>query len=468
MITPTDAIVQMAQSSGLAKRDLLVLAPANDPFNSGTPATVVAAEWFAAVLDQHELPAGKHLRRWHYSLTTLTEPVIMPDGEPYENTEACWRFLQKASSHARYQGLVDPSTFADQRNPHAKDYHSEPREVPEPSWYVHYDEYTRWSLPYIPQVRNGEIHLPEIYAHGYDYDAGDQPYHLECWIEKSTMDAELDPICARYGVTKKQGIGFDSVTSVIKLLERCQAFMELDRPIRIFYISDFDPAGFFMPQAIARQIQFWLWREDCKADIRLKPLMLTKAQVEEYQLPRKPIKDEDKRKRNFEDRLGEGHVELDALAALHPGVFERIVTEAFEDYRDQNLADELDNAYREADAEAQAAWGIEIENLQQEAAALTNRMTHIRSKYAPKVEQLRKQMTEELAPLETVMRELEQRTEEETALRQVDLYIDLPDRPDPDPPAEAEDEEWLYDSTRSYCEQVAHFDCYKNGDLDND
>ena len=33
------------------------------------------------------------------------------------------------------------------------------------------------------------------------------------------MDAELDPLCAKYRVTKKQGIGFDSVTSVTTVMD---------------------------------------------------------------------------------------------------------------------------------------------------------------------------------------------------------------------------------------------------------
>ncbi len=465
MLHPITVIQSMARNLGVAKRDLLVLAPQNDPFNSGTRANRVAAEWFARLLEEHDLPPGKHLRRWHYLLSTLDKPVVIPNGEPYENAESCWSYLQKASSHARYQGLVDPRQFADQRNPNAREYQAVPREEPDPSWATSGD--VDWTLPTISVTYRGRIILPGIYVDGYDYDDGDQPYHLECWIEKSTMDAELAPICDKFGVTLKKGVGFDSVTSVVKLVERCQAFIEMDRPIRIFYISDFDPAGFFMPQAIARQIQFWLWREGREADIRLKPLVLTKAQVEEFKLPRKPIKDEDRRKRNFELRLGEGHVELDALAALHPGEFERIVTEAFADFRDQNLDEELEDAYRDADAEAEVAWELATEYLRAEAKGLTNRMNEIGDKYIPKINEIREQMDEELAPLRAEIREFEERAERELAQAQGFLYVDLPDRPTPKPPAEADSEQWLYDSTRTFCEQVAHFKNYMKGETDN-
>jgi len=464
MIQPIAALQDMAQTWGVAKQDLLVLAPANDPFNSGTPTNRVMAEWFCRLLSEHDLPPGKHLRRYHYSLATLDKPVNMPDGTRYENTEACWSYLQKASSHARYQGLVDPSQFTDNRNPAAKEYQAFPRSEPLPSWEI--GNYYLWKLPSIHKPNRGTILLPGIYVDGYDYDNGDQPYHLECWIEKSTMDAELDPICAKYNVTKKQGVGFDSVTSVVKMLERAQAFMEIDRPIRIFYISDFDPAGYAMPTAIARQIQFWLWREGRQADIRLKPLVLTKAQVEEFDLPRKPIKETDRRKGNFEARLGEGHVELDALAALHPGVFEQIIREAFEDYRDAYLDGELDDAYDEAVAKAEAAWASATADLRAEIDELGARMNEISDRYIPKVDKLREEMDAELAPLQIEMNELKQRAEERLWEEIQLLTVDLPARPDPDPAAEAEAEEWLYDSRRTYAEQVDHFHAHKNGELE--
>jgi hypothetical protein len=463
-VRPIDALKQMAKSFGVAKQDLLVLAPANDPFNSGTETNVVMAEWFASLTAEHDLPPGKHLRRYHYSLTTLDTPIVMPNGESYENTEACWDYLQTASKHARYQGLVDPSRFTDNRNPAAEEFHALPRQEPDPTWEVD-DFFYDWTPPSISMRSVGAMMLPEITVNGYDYDDGDQPYHLECWIEKSTMDDELDPICAKHCVTKKQGIGFDSVTSVIRMLERCQAFMEIDRPIRIFYISDFDPAGHAMPIAIARQIQFWLWRAGREADIRLKPLVLTKEQVEKYDLPRKPIKEEDRRKQNFEARHGEGHVELDALAALRPGEFERIVSEAFADYRDESLAGELDDAYREATDNAEDAWEEATAHVQSKVDDLLAQVNAVSNTYTPKVDKLRNAMDTELAPLREEMEELSRCADEECAEAKSVLHVDLPIRPSPEPAAEAEADDWLYDSTRNYGDQVDHFHTHQDGNL---
>ncbi len=462
MIQPINTLKTMAKSFGVAKKDLLVLAPANDPFNSGTDANVEQAEWFGSLLENLDLPRGKHLRRYFYLLVTLERPVLLPNDEPFENTDACWNYLQDASRHARYMGLVDAGEFNDNRNPSAVEFQGDPRHEPVPSWSI--GDFWRWVLPTIYMQSGVLMDLPDINVSGYDYDDGDQPYHLECWIEKSTMDEELDPICRRFRVTKKQGIGFDSVTSVVKLLERCQDFMEMNRPIRIFYVSDFDPAGYSMPQAIARQIQFWLWRHGCEADIRLKPLLMTQEQIDQYQLPRKPIKESDKRKGNFEQRHGEGHVELDALAAIYPGEFERIVTQAFTDYRDESIEEELDDAYSKATDNAAAAWQSATAGIQEEVDSLREKALEISEKYEYRVDALREEIELDLAPIREEMNALYERAQHECSEAASLLHVDIPSRPSAEPPAEADDGEWLFDSTRSYGEQLGYFHAHKNGE----
>lgn len=157
------------------------------------------------------------------------------------------------------------------------------------------------------------------------------------------------PLCAAYGVNLVTGLGFMSITSVIDLLKRIN---EAQKPCRLFYISDFDPAGDDMPTAVARQIEYWLDTYVPSADIKLKPLVLTREQVERYQLPRTPVKDSDRRKANFEERYGEGAVELDALEALLPGELASIVTENILQFRDNRLEAKI----AEAKVQAQKGW----------------------------------------------------------------------------------------------------------------
>src|SRR5262249_51819997 len=159
--------------------------------------------------------------------------------------------------------------------------------------------------------------------YGYDYAAADQPYLVEIWVEKSTMNDVLEPLCGQLSVNLVTSLGFQSMTAAVNLLQRAARLAAAGRPCRVFYISDYDPAGDGMPVAVARQIEFWLSQYAPGADIKLTPLVLTREQVVAYDLPRTPIKESDRRRANFEALHGEGAVELDALEALHPGELRR-------------------------------------------------------------------------------------------------------------------------------------------------
>ena len=107
---------------------------------------------------------------------------------------------------------------------------------------------------------------------------------------------------------------------------------------RIFYVSDFDPAGQSMPVGVARKVEYFLQEGRCNgADIKLFPVVLTIDQIRRYRLPRTPIKETEKRAGKFEDRYGAGAVELDALEALHPGTLATILTSEIGRYYDRAL-----------------------------------------------------------------------------------------------------------------------------------
>jgi hypothetical protein len=234
---------EFAREHGYPVKALLALGPQNDPFYSGSPGNRVWAEWFAKLWRQFKCPRGTHLRRFHYVLISQKVPVKLPDGKPYRNTDRCWQKLLMASRPARHQGLVDPTSVDDHRNP-------------DPHLFAHYglvDPYGRepgvtfgearyWPLPSLYLSGPDSFELPDITAHGYDYGLVDQPYHLEVWIEKSTMNDVLEPVCQARGVNLVTGVGFQSISNVIVLLHRLAALPD-DKPTRLFYIADFDPAG---------------------------------------------------------------------------------------------------------------------------------------------------------------------------------------------------------------------------------
>ena len=84
-------IKQMAKETGQRVTDLIVLAPQNDPFYTGTPNDCALAEWFGGLWHAFGYSSGVHIRRVHYQIISQKPPVCLPNGKPYENTEECVR-----------------------------------------------------------------------------------------------------------------------------------------------------------------------------------------------------------------------------------------------------------------------------------------------------------------------------------------------------------------------------------------
>lgn len=169
-------------------------------------------------------------------------------------------------------------------------------------------------------------------------------------VEKSTIHDILEPIARRFHVNLVEGMGELSITSMVDLIDRVKAS---GKPARIFYISDFDPAGQSMPVTASRKIEYLIYKEKLSMDIRLRTIALTEEQCKQYALPRTPIKDGEKRRSGFEERFGEGATELDALEAVHPGELSQIVTAAIEPYVDSDI----ETRCRRAERATRKQWG---------------------------------------------------------------------------------------------------------------
>ena len=433
-----NTIKELARQTGQTVKDLIALAPQNDPFYvGGTAGDLEKARWFAGQWQRFGYGTGVHLRRVHYQLVSQDPPVMKPNGLPYENTEADWDFLGMASKSARYLGLVNPGAFVDRRNPNPivnAQYYGDS----EPS----YSLTGTWggldvTMPTFPD-------LPGFRVDGYD-SGNLQPYHLEIWVEKTTMNDVLEPLCQQYGVNLVTGAGELSITATLDLVKRVQ---RADRPCRIFYISDFDPAGFGMPVSVARKVEFFLRDGNLDLDIRLEPIALTQDQVQTYRLPRTPIKETEKRRGAFEGVHGEGAVELDALEALHPGTLASIVETALLEYYD-------------GDIEGQA---------REQRRALQKRLSDERNgalaDLEPEIDELREHFDQAVADFGAAVSGLRERLaglHKDIVGRLEEVDVNTGEYPLPDPKTAWEDGDTLFDSTREYLEQLAYYKARRNG-----
>lgn len=470
-----ETLKEEATRQGVKVADLLALAPQNDPFYTGRPAELEAATWFYTLYRRFNYAGGVHLRRIHYQIVSQDPPVKMPNGEPYENTLNCWDFLNNAAKWARYLDYVPADQFVDRRNPdaiiHSRFYKPDYWMYEDPTPVIQVTENATWepyAVPALPELPNLPEALPDM--PNYDilgYSGIQQPYLIEVWAEKTTMNDVLLPLCSEYGVNLVTGAGELSITAVIQFLKRVE---EADRPARILYISDFDPAGLGMPISVARKIEFYLRQregEESPIDVKLDPIVLTPEQITQYNLPRVPVKDSDKRKGNFESAYGQGQVELDALEALYPGVLKVIVREAIHNYYDEGLQDRAYDARRRLDFRMDDERGEILSDKRQERQAITQEYATIKADY----EQTRQAFAAMIAAFQPQLDAYRERlgdlihageslyTDIRMSLEDVAASIDLtdPDYTLPDPELPNEPQYQLYESWRSYTYQLEYY-----------
>jgi hypothetical protein len=419
-----EGIKALAATLGRTGESLIALAKMNDPFFANMPGRREKAEWFARLWHQFNMPARGHIRGLHYRIISQESVITMADGTtPYENTLCCWKKLTEASKDARYLELIAPEDFTDQRNAEAVVNSSETAAAPSAAVYGAIELSELEDMPELPWAA-----LPVIKR--------TQPYQLELWIEKSTMDNVLLPIASEYDVHFVAGAGEASMTRCLEVLERAG---QNGRPVRILYISDFDPGGQSMPVAAARKMEFFIRSRAPDLDVQLIPIALTYEQCQHYRLPRTPIKDTEIRAGRFERRFGEGATELDALEALHPGELANIVEREILRFYDDRLDDrtvwaarrirrELDEVTEDVHHRHRKA----ITALQREYAAIVKARTAWETRAAPLWHAITTEIEAEIEPI----------------MDQVEW---------PEPKDADEYESPLFDSQRSYVKQIGRY-----------
>src|SRR5258708_3007769 len=420
-----EQIKHLARETGQRVTDLIPLAPQNDPFYTGTPGDWALAEWFAQLWQAFGYTNRVHIRRVHYQIVSQKPPVVMPNGLLYENTETCWNILNLASKAARYLQLVDPEAFVDRRNPEAVVYSV--HRIAEPEvWATSRLWGSQLRLPDFPDV-------PGYRVSGYEPS---QAFHLELWCEKSTMNDVLEPLCQHYGMNLQTGLGEVSITAMLAVVHRLQ---EGGRPVRIFYVSDFDPEGQSMPVSVSRKVEYFVRTLGLNVDVRVFPVILTLEQVQYYQLPRTPIKDTERRRVGFEDRYGEGAVELDALEALYPGELQAVLQQCIEYYYDTGLAERVQQAQAALEQDLGSIW-------QQVVGRYATDVEGLRGEY----EQLQQEYASRMAGYSERLQGLWQaiRNELGVSIPHLSYY------PLPAPMPAGEVGEGLYNTARDYLEQI--------------
>lgn len=439
-----ETIKATAKTIGRPVKDLLALSNGNDPFYAGVGHRRQEAEWFAQLWHDHGIGQGVHLRRIHYHLVSQAEEGVQlsrPDGREYLNTDDCWQLLGRASLAARYLDMVPFNALVDRRNDEPMIFAplqwGDPRRSKSASCSV-FTPNAEWEID-LPE----DLSLPRMEVDGLGSNLVEQDFIIEVWIEKSTQNDWLVPLCKRRGVNLVVGIGEQSETRSRELALRARDY---GPPVRVIYISDFDPGGQSMPKAVARKVEFTIAKFGLNVDIQVIPLALSADQCAEYRLPRTPIKETERRKDRFEAVFGVGATELDAMEAKHPGEMAGLLNAEIDRFIDQDLKKRTETAY----------WDQRLQLRKTEEV--------IREKYTEDTDGLLEELEVIRENLDDWMRrhaELWSRIADEMEDHRPDLsHVEVPRS---EAPGET-DRFVLFDSRRDYFSQMDAYNAWRDGE----
>jgi hypothetical protein len=140
----------------------------------------------------------------------------------------------------------------------------------------------------------------------------------EVWVESRSIAGVLHEVCSQFAVDLFPCGGFPSLTFVHESAESNNKARD-QRPLHIFYIGDYDPAGVIIYEKLQQELRQHL--DDC-IELHFRRLGINTEQIRTYSLPTKPRKASDKRAKHIEET-----VEAEAMPAR---IMREILTEAIE------------------------------------------------------------------------------------------------------------------------------------------
>ncbi len=131
-------------------------------------------------------------------------------------------------------------------------------------------------------------------------------YSCEVWCESRSIASVVQKDCAELAVDLYPCGGFASLSFIH---EAAEAHNRADdgRPLIIFYIGDYDPAGVIIDVALERELRLHL---KPSIELHFRRIGINKDQIARYDLPTKPRKDLDIRSLQVEST-----VEAEAMPA---------------------------------------------------------------------------------------------------------------------------------------------------------
>lgn len=132
--------------------------------------------------------------------------------------------------------------------------------------------------------------------------------HVEVWCESRSIAGVLQATCKDFAVSLYPAGGFSSLSLTYEAASHIQDEIEYSGKtnVCILYVGDYDPAGVLIDQAIAREMRGHL----PGVPVDFRRIGINAEQIEQYDLPTKPRKPDDKRATHIQET-----VEAEAMPA---------------------------------------------------------------------------------------------------------------------------------------------------------
>lgn len=277
---------------------------------------------FQSFIDQNVIPT---LRTIHYALVSKN---IIP------NTKTAYKGLSVALVKARQDNVISWDWLADEGRDIEE---GEINLVFEPNYYATYR-----IRSVVDNLKNGLKG-----STGFRYPKWmNQQYYVEVWIEKNALRATFKNVINKFKVALVPSRGYSSWTFLKEANDRIVNNSDGKTPL-ILYFGDFDPSGVDIERALREAMN-----EYFGLNLKVKRIGVTKAQIEEYNLPTTPEDAEEIEKLRRDSRFknwehGNYRVELDALLAFVPDEFKRIIEESIKEYFDEDIYSEVQDLEKE-------------------------------------------------------------------------------------------------------------------------
>lgn len=449
------------------------------------------AEWVADLYEREDRP-DEHARDFHYRL--VSGEYKRRNGEPYVNSDKCWKELNEALKWARILRHIEPGEMENTRNhtvtPTAFDDVDRPLPDSGPSLgdaSADVDVDDGFRRPNIPQdvtlaralfdsadefiATAAKMIADQTFRRVYFNESAEQRYYIEIWCEKSGVVPE--DLAGEYGATiRESGQGEFSLGMVE---EAVTIASKRDQDLAVVVVSDYDSSGSDMPVSASRKLEVLGALDD--VEVETTQGAVTKEQVEEYGIPGNPsaskvpkgleegvrgAKGYETQKELFREYAGQFPVELQGFTSTEPEAFEDELEESLATFYDAELGDRIKSKVREARERAQQrlvdAFDEHREEIQDALDDLHQGLDRYDDEMGPHVEAAIDGL-EQLSAREKQVRDeceiRERRDRVEGVVDRVDhraivAEVDVP-VPDPDTPGV---DDPILDTRRSFLEQL--------------